>query len=384
MDEDAPLPPPPPPAAAAAAATAARKRALLLEARRQRLAWVQDEDYEEPEAPAAALLRSLEEDDGGAGDDGDDDALPHGWRRGRVSEVLGRVPGAAASSGGGATTTTLMPQLLPAAREYVAFLNRLAGEADVEVVQYPADLLLPKLPGDAELLGGEEGEEEGEASMTTTTMMPPLPDMAGEDEEELSYAAFVARLAHPLSSEVVQALQRFISAFVRRQRQRARQQQQQLQQSMQQQQPPLLDGRGGDGEMAEGLHAFIDGLRGEMRKSPAWAALVAPTTAPVPALSSGHQQQQQQQWEGVREHLEAFLVTKLHRYLFTPQERRALAARDAALRERLRGLAFLGPEHLDVRSVRRPLSLSVSVSVSVSVCMESIDFRALLGCRLVD
>jgi hypothetical protein len=166
-------------------------------------------------------------------------------------------------------------------------------------------------------------------------MLPPLPEVVVG--EELSYAAFVGRLAHPLSSEVVQALQRFVSAFVRRQRQRGRQQQSQ--------QAQLLEG---DGEMAEGLHAFIDGLRGEMRKSPAWAALLgAAAGAADPA-----QQQQQQQWEEVREHLEAFLVTKLHRYLFTPPERKVLAARDAALQERFRGLAFLGPEHLDVRSVR--------------------------------
>lgn len=338
---------------------AARRRALLVEARRARLAWVRDEDYEEPEGFAEALLRSLDdedEDDGSTGEhDEGDDGVPSGWRRGRVSELLARAaPGAA---------PTFPLLLLPSAKEYVAFLNRLAGEGDPEAVRYTAAALRAATPPPPWDMG--EGEEEGDGDGGAVGMppLPALPTRGAGGGVELTYEAFVARLAHPLSAEVVGALQRFVSAFVRRQRRRAREQEQE-QGPQEPQQPQQLDAamEGGIQAMAEGLHAFIDGLRAEMGKSPAWRALV---TEPDPLLLQLQQQQQQQssslppsppeaggQWEAVRDHLEAFLVTKLRRYLFTPRERGVLAAQDAALAGRLRALAFLGPEHLDVRSVR--------------------------------
>lgn len=351
-----------PPAVAATATTAppspadeqeARRRALLLEARRARLAWVRDDDYEELEDPTEALLRSLEHDhdEDDADHKGDDDdgtaALPSGWRRGRVSELLAHAAAAAAAGPDGETGAGAL--LLPSAREYVAFLNRLVGEGDAEAVHYPAAALRARLPGDAALLRGGEGEGEGDGAVG----MPPLPALPTRDGDELTYEAFVARLAHPLSAEVVGALQRYVAGFVRRQRRRAREQ------GAAAEEP--LDAEameGGIDAVAEGLHAFIDGLRAEMRKSPAWRALVSepdpllllprqqpqPPPPPPPAGAGGG-------WEGVRDHLEAFLMMKLRRYLFTPRERAALAARDAALAGRLRALAFLGPEHLDVRSV---------------------------------
>ena len=57
------------------------------------------------------------------------------------------------------------------------------------------------------------------------------------------------------------------------------------------------------------------------------------------------------QWEDTREHLEKFLLLKLHRHLFTPIEASELAKQDQALYHRLTSLSFVGPENLDVKSV---------------------------------
>ena len=57
------------------------------------------------------------------------------------------------------------------------------------------------------------------------------------------------------------------------------------------------------------------------------------------------------QWEETREHLEKFLLMKLHRHLFTAFETVELQKQDAALTHRLHSLSFIGPEHLDVKSV---------------------------------
>lgn len=58
------------------------------------------------------------------------------------------------------------------------------------------------------------------------------------------------------------------------------------------------------------------------------------------------------EWEETREGVEKFILRKLHPHLFAPHEAEDLRRQDEGLHARLAALAFLGPAHLDIKSVR--------------------------------
>lgn len=58
------------------------------------------------------------------------------------------------------------------------------------------------------------------------------------------------------------------------------------------------------------------------------------------------------EWEETREGVEKFILRKLHPHLFAPHEAEDLKTQDEGLHARLAALAFLGPAHLDIKSVR--------------------------------
>ncbi len=297
----------------AQAATAdARRKALLLQARKQRAAWVQDEDYEERDVVQEALRASSWSSSAAAARGG----LK---KRGTLTGLLETVPG--------------LDTVLPAARECVGFLNELAGEDNREAVEYAAEALLPPPAAD---------EDEGEGADAADA--PPSPLDAAAAGASLSYELFTRCLTHPASAEIVKAMQRFVSAFVQSQRRRR----------------DLATSPSAAGPQGEHLHAFVDSLRVELRKNEAWQARVASTPS----------------WEELREHFEKFLVIKLQRYLFTEAETAALVTQEAAWRARLQSLAFLGPEHLEARSLLNSASVSQALGPAIQEFSRVVTYKA--------
>ncbi|TFJ85926.1 hypothetical protein NSK_002746 [Nannochloropsis salina CCMP1776] len=290
-----------------------RRHDLLLEARRQRLSWLQNEDYVEMDVVEVFLAKQQEE------------QQQHGKEQGSLAGLFQEVPGLA--------------NVLPAAREYVGFLNEVAGEDDRDAVAYDPNVLQA-------LSAAQDGEtwwlEEAEAEPAT-----PLPDESLDPSTPLSYDGFIRLLMHPGSAEIVKSMQRFVSAFIQSQERRK---------GLPARAPPSPSSPRPQGEH---LHAFIDSLRGELCKNKVWSGRL---TAGGGSRASGSWSAA---WEEVREHLEKFLVIKLHRYLFTEAETQVLVKEEARWRARVQSLAFLGPEHLEVRSLLSSSSVSAALAPAI-------------------
>ena len=298
----------------------ARRRTLLLQARKQRLAWIHNEDLE---------LQPPDQVDG----TGQHHLLPSSsssssssrqtsTKRTTLSTLFETVPG--------------MDGVLPAAKEYVGFLNTLAGEDEREMIEYHPESLLC-LPPDEELLKEQEA-------------MPLPPPFDLSDHTSSSYQSFLQRLEHPASAEVVKMMQRFVTAFIHKQQHQQRLSSSSSISSSSLYSPPPpqpLTSLSISTASPESIHAFIDSLRPEFRKSDAWR-LGGPSTN---SSNSSSTTTPDSWWEALREHLEKFLLIKLHTYLFTEEELKDLAVQDAAWWARVQSLAFVGPEHLDVPSL---------------------------------
>ena len=309
--------------AAAASTAAARRRALLLEARKQRVAWLQDEEYEEVDVVQALMTKQQQEQQQPSSQ----------TKRGTLTGLFEAVPG--------------LDDVLPAAREYVGFLNELAGEGDREAIEYALDTLSSTEEKEGEDEEGAEGEE-----------APPLPDLAVNATASLSYEDFVWLLAHPGSAEVVKSMQRFVTAFIQSQERRKGM--------------PALPPSSPSAPRPQGqhLHAFIKSLRSQMCKSEVWAARLTVggklSSSSASLSSSSSSSTSSSTCDELREHLEKFLVIKLHRYLFTESESHALSQQETSWQARLHSLAFLSPEHLEVRSLLSSSSSPSSVPSSTS------------------
>lgn len=290
-----------------------RRHDLLLEARRQRSSWLQNEDYVEMDIVEALLAKQQKE------------QQQHGKEQGSLAGLFQKVPGLA--------------NVLPAAREYVGFLNEVAGEDDQDAVAYdPKVLQALSAVQDSETRSLEEAEAEPAT---------PLPDESLDPSTPLSYDGFIRLLMHPGSAEIVKSMQRFVSAFIQSQERRR---------GLPARAPPSPSSPRPQGEH---LHAFIDSLRGELCNNKVWSGRL---TAGGGSRASGSWSAA---WEEVREHLEKFLVIKLHRYLFTEAETQVLVKEEARWRARVQSLAFLGPEHLEVRSLLSSSSVSAALAPAI-------------------
>lgn len=298
------------------AAADARRKALLLQARKQRVAWVQDEDYEERDVVQEAMRASFSS--------SSSSSSSVQKKRGTLTGLSETVPG--------------LDHMLPAARQCVGFLNELAGEDSREVVEYAAEALLTEPT--VEELWLQAGDDDD----ATMPPLPPALNDAAAAKASLSYGAFTQCLTHPVSLEIVKAMQRFVSAFVQSQRRRR----------------DLATSPSSSGPQGEHLHAFIDSLRSELRKNEAWQARAASAAS----------------WEEMREHFEKFLVVKLHRYLFTDAEAAALVTQEAVWRARVQSLAFLGPEHLEVRSLLNSSSVSQVLAPAIQEFNQVVSYKA--------
>jgi hypothetical protein len=174
------------------------------------------------------------------------------------------------------------------------------------------------------------------------------------DGDVAPYEVFVRKLRHPLATEVVKTMQRYVRQFIERQtavKERGQ------------------HARHPGGEAADRLHVFLKGME---TASQGIRAYVLPCVCLARSLRRSlvgvlqelrknplWREEAEEQWAETRESLERFVMCKLRRHLFTRPEARELAEQDRALAARLRALAFLGPEHLDIKSVRAVMQACV-------------------------
>ena len=140
------------------------------------------------------------------------------------------------------------------------------------------------------------------------------------------YAVFLEKLKHPNAIDIVKSLQQFVVVIENRSRER--------------QNASILE-YSSDGSfestIADEIRTFLDKLHMAMRDNDLWGS---ETTS---------------QWDKTMESSEKFIYTKLYDALFGANI--LDTERDDALHDRVQSLAFLSPEHLDMKSFQREWSL---------------------------
>jgi hypothetical protein len=136
------------------------------------------------------------------------------------------------------------------------------------------------------------------------------------------YAVFLEKLKHPHAIDIVKSMQQFTLAIENRFRDREN---------------SSLSEYSSDGafenEVADEIRTFLEKLHVIMRENEIWTCESFP------------------QWEATMESSEKFLYVKLYDSLFATNI--LDAEKDVTLHERVKSLAFLSPEHLDMKSFQR-------------------------------
>lgn len=139
------------------------------------------------------------------------------------------------------------------------------------------------------------------------------------------YAVFLEKLKHPNAIDIVKSLQQFVVTTENKVRER-------LDSSL----SDISSDGSFESDIADEIRAFLETQYEEMRENELWARESFP------------------QWEKSMECTEKFLFVKMYDSLFGTNI--LDAEKDETLHERIKSLAFLSPEHLDMKSFQREWS----------------------------